>query len=144
MKAEELKIPTESASDRIEAVGEKLVGEGHYYVLSNGQFEPRSVRFQINIGTVLMPFRYKKPSIGAGGIFAPDEVWEESLRSGYQLLSIVQHSYRGPCHWHRGDDAMFCAVLIGGVWETRYFPKGNIELFAWDEAVASMQIRRWQ
>ncbi|HWQ60270.1 MAG TPA: hypothetical protein VN420_03940 [Candidatus Fimivivens sp.] len=89
----------------------------------------------------MSPFLYKKPVIGVGGVFAPEEVWEEKLREGCYPLGFVQNAYRGPHHWHRKDDALFCAVLVDGAWQTRYFPKQNIPESTWEEACSILGVK---
>jgi hypothetical protein len=129
-------IPRDIAPDSIKQEGEWLVGKVDYYIFSAGELKMKKVEFYVRIGISLTSFNYKKPVIGAAGVLNPiGEQEEENPREGYVPLAIVRNAYRGPHHWHRRDDGMFCAVRkTGNDWETRYFPRQNIPEKTWREA----------
>lgn len=128
------KIPKTKYTDTAFLLGNKLKAQIFFYILEDGKFKPRKSNYETRIGNTLTPFKYKKPVIGEAGVFEPEEVWEDKLREGYHPLGFVQGAYKGPHHWHRKDDALVCAVLIKGVWQTRYFPRQNIPASTWNEA----------
>jgi hypothetical protein len=127
-------IPATTPRDEIECEGEQFTGIGYYYVLKDGDLKLRFIQFDRRLTEVLPPFKYKKPMIADGDVLHPDERWEDKERVNYHILAIVHNAYRGPNHWHREDDALFCAVWVEDRWVTKYFPRGNIEPEVWRAA----------
>lgn len=127
-------------SDVIRQEGGCLVGRAYHYIFSDKQLKLRQIEFNIRIGFALSSFKYKKPVIGAAGVLNPiDERVEENPCEGYVPLVIVRNAYRGPHHWHREDDGLFCAARKkGNEWEIRYFPRQNIPTSTWMEACAML------
>lgn len=130
----EIEVPNDIVS---ESDG-KLAGTVHYFQLNEEDLELKESDFHLEIAEPLSPFKYKKPIIKKD-VFNPDEVWENDIRQGYYPLLIVKNAYRGPNHWHRRDDALFCAVKDStNSWSIKYFPKLNIPKETWEEAVAKL------
>ena len=123
------KIPPDSINES----NGKLLGNVYFFQVGDESLNLEKSEFNANIDEPLPPFKYKKPVIGKD-VFHVDEVWEEKDRQRYYPLVIVRNAYRGPNHWHRRDDGLFCAVMIDGAWQTRYFPKSNIPEEIWEKA----------
>ncbi len=110
-----------------------LIGIVYYFQIDDDMLVYKNAEFNVKITKPLSPFKYKKPIVG-DDVFKPDERWESTERINYYPLLIVKDAYRGPNHWHRRDDALFCAVNIDGIWQTRYFSKNNVSAKIWKEA----------
>lgn len=132
-------VPKETPPDSLECVSGQLRGTGYYYILENGRLVLQRITFRARADRPLSPFHYKKPLL-TGDIFQPTEMWEHSERAQCYPLAIVHNAYRGPHHYHRPDDALFCAVRVENHWETRYFPKHNLSLKIWQEAVEMLNV----
>ncbi len=131
-------IPADIQADTITATNGRLVGVGHYYVIENGSLKRQEATFKVPENSDKIPeFTYRKPIVG-NDPFNPDEgVYEEVTREGYIPLKIVWSAYRGPNHWHKPDNGIFCAKKFGEKWETRYFPQQSVPATMW---MAAQQI----
>lgn len=80
-------------------------------------------------------FRYVKPQFVGNqkfdSLFVPAFEVEGKTREGYIPVAVTRNSFRiGHLYLRDGtfapDDGIICIVLIGGKWQTRYFPKSLI------------------
>ncbi|MFC1780149.1 hypothetical protein ACFLY9_00430 [Patescibacteria group bacterium] len=133
-------LPTVTPTDKIALVEGSFIGTGYCYTVGEGALSILPVHFNTAKADVLSPFVYKKPKVIDGDIANPRKEWEEKQRESYHPLAIVQNALRGPNHWHRADEALFCAVEVDGEWQTRFFPRQNIEAEVWDKALRIMRV----
>jgi len=125
-----VKLPQES--DKVKLDWESFSGKVSYYVLEGKELVLQVLSFRAKKSEALSDFLYTKPS--GDDVLNPSEIQEKQPRSEYYPLRIVNDAYKWPNHWHRKDNALFCAVKKDWEWETRYFPKKNIPDQTWEEA----------
>lgn len=82
-------------------------------------------------------FFYQKPIVAESkDPFDPENITikkEDTPRSGYFALKIIEDSRRKPNHLHEKDKGVLCAAKINENWETRYFPKNSLDPNVWNK-----------
>jgi len=127
---EELKNP----NDSIRQEDWKIIADIDHFEMRNWVLMPVRSEFKKQIWEALSPFLYLKPDVSEGDLLSPETQWEDVLREWYQVIWRVDDSARMANHVDAIRNALIMAIKNGNwVWETRYFPEGNLKPEAWDE-----------
>ena len=132
----------ETPKDIIKEENGILKAEIDHFQMQNWKFMPIRSKFSQKIWKALSPFLYLKPVISNGDLLSPETKWEDTPREWYQVIWRVDNSARMSDHMDAFRNALIMAVERNWVWETRYFPEGNIKEETWDEGNALLTLNK--
>jgi hypothetical protein len=123
--------------DKIELIDNCFVGKAFFLKENdNGNLVIHQEDFHTIKEETLPDFFYNKPIVNPNK--DPFDkaniniIRENSPRSGYFLIKVVDDVRRAPNHLHELDNGIICAVNKDDKWETRYFPKQSLDSSFWD------------
>lgn len=131
----------EKPQDIIREEGGIITAEIDHFEMRNWILTPVRTEFFRKIWEVLSPFQYLKPDVSKWDLLSPETQWEDKARKWYQVIWRLDNSARMENHIDAIRNAFIMAVQNPEwVWETRYFPEGNLKRDTWYEWNA---ILRW-